>query len=335
VCSSDLMAQSMLDGGRLPSMLPIFIGGDGRSGTTLLASMLGAMEHAVVTPESQFKTEIGRYLRADGFDAGAALAAIEASWRFKIWQFALSGEERAEAGRAATWPDLLRFVVQRYAAAQRRPEPRIWIDHTPENIFFIPLLARWFPEARFIHIVRDGRALLASSKQLDWDTKGIAAGGRWWGFVIGQGLAAEHYLPPDKIVRVHYERLVAAPETVLQELCRQLGLDYTPSMTCGDAFTVPAYTRGQHRRIGKPPDLSRIDAWRNELTRRETERFEAATHELLHMLGYAQVFGVAARPSTTAEKLRDLFEELVRKVGVRRNWRRAVATLPRPKRADA
>ena len=303
-------------------MRPIFIGGGGRSGTTFLASMLGAAAGTVVTPESQFKTEIGRFQPVRGFDGARALTAVERAWRFKIWQLALADDDRRQAAGLVSWPELLAFVVDRYAAAHGRDGASVWIDHTPENITFVPLLARWFPDARFVHIVRDGRALLASVKKLDWNMHGPTAGGRWWGFLIGQGLAAENYLPPDHITRVHYETLVEEPEPTLRRLCARLQLDYTPEMLAGDGFLVPGYTRRQHRRVGRPPDPARLQAWRDELAPREIERFEAATFELLHMLGYPSLYGAAARPASRIERLCDLAARSLGEINFHRSWRR-------------
>lgn len=313
-------------------MVPIFIGGAGRSGTTLLASMLGRAEGTIVTPESQFKVDIGRHVGAPAtFDAARALAALEDSWRFKIWDCAIPAAERERAlAAAASWPDLLLWLARHYAATRGHPSAGVWIDHTPENIRFVPLLSQWFPTAHFVHIVRDGRALLASGRRLDWKRPGIAAGARWWGFIVGLGLAAEDYLPEERVTRIYYETLVAEPEPTLRYLSERVGLSFTPAMLQGNGFEVPRYTQKQHRWVGAPPNPSRLMAWQRELSPRDTEIFEAASYELLTMLGYTPLYGVAARPSTTAERLGELVQAGVRHVGVRRRWRRARAARHRP-----
>jgi Sulfotransferase family len=54
-----------------------------------------------------------------------------------------------------------------------------WVDHTPTNLRFARLLTAWFPEARFIHIVRDpGRA--ASVMPLNWGPNTITEAALFW-----------------------------------------------------------------------------------------------------------------------------------------------------------
>jgi len=307
-------------------MGPIFIGGAGRSGTTLLASMLGGAAETIVTPESQFKVEVGRHFSATAaFEPARALAAIEASWRFRIWDCALTTSERAEVVATRSFAELLTRLVGVYAARCDRPAAGVWIDHTPENIRFVPLLSQWFPDARFVHIVRDGRALLASGKRLDWQRPGADGSARWWGFILGLGFAAETFLPPERVTRIHYETLVEAPEATLRRLCERLELEFSPAMLRSDGFAVPSYTQTQHRHVGKPPDPNRLTAWQQELTPRQIEVFEASSFELLTMLGYTPLYGAAARPATTAERLGDMFAAGWRQVGLARRWRRARA----------
>jgi len=305
-------------------MIPVFIGGHGRSGTTMLASMLGAAKGAVVTPESQFKTEIGSSLPGnEPFDARRALAAIESHWRFKIWEYPVSEADRGDLLAAPDWPAFVETLAQRYAMACGVDSPRLWIDHTPANIMDVPTLAMWFPEARFVHIIRDGRALYASTKRLDWGHGDIALTARWWSFVLAHGLAAENFLQPGRISRVHYEHLVTEPEATMRRLCHDLGLDYTPAMLRGDAFAVPGYTRDQHVKVGRPPDPRQAEAWRQQLSPREVEIYEAAGGQLLRMLGYDTFFGLTPEPARPFERLRFLWGEIKARTGLRRRWRQA------------
>src|SRR4030042_6706340 len=69
-------------------MLPVFIGGHPRSGTTLLGDLVGSHSDCICTPESQFKVSVYRRLNLHGNaapDLGEATEMIKKHWRFRIW----------------------------------------------------------------------------------------------------------------------------------------------------------------------------------------------------------------------------------------------------------
>jgi hypothetical protein len=70
--------------------------------------------------------------------------------------------------------DFIRTVMNEIASKQGANR---WIDSTPTNIPHMFRISRDFPEARFIHIIRDGRDVALSlekrawSRPLPWDKK--------------------------------------------------------------------------------------------------------------------------------------------------------------------
>ena len=147
-------------------MKPVFVGGCPRSGTTLLGAMLGGHPDVLCPPESQFLVaSLRSALTATGVDVDAAERAWSSDWRLKLWG---DLSPPGPSGRALTFADLARRTVSTYAGSVGQPDPAIWVDHTPWNLQFAHLLLQEFPEARFLHIVRDGRAVAASLLPRDW-----------------------------------------------------------------------------------------------------------------------------------------------------------------------
>ncbi|MEL7170406.1 MAG: sulfotransferase, partial [Bacteroidota bacterium] len=229
--------------------------------------------------------------------------------RYRIWGAATTAEliaciqsERAKEtlgqtpGRVA-----LDLVVRAYAERHGAGDSRWWVDHTPENLHQAMQLRAAYPEARFVHVVRDGRAATASVLKLDWGPHDVLTASRWWVESVAHGLAAESALGA---VRVRYEDLVRDPDHALQTLCTQIGVPFSAEMAEGKGFDVPAYTQGQHRLVGGRPDSSRIDAWRSALTKREIALFERKAGGLLALLGYAPVHEATAPGPSVAERLR-------------------------------
>lgn len=268
---------------------PVFIGGCDRSGTTLLGSMLGAGELCITTPESQFKDQLlvlgNRQLRPE--EAIETLNYIKNHFRFRIWGSPVP--DLKGTGQQLTLPGILELFIREYASSVGKTECTYWIDHTPNNIRQIHRLLRVFPEAKFIHIVRDGRAIAASVIPLSWGPNTVYSAARWWCEKLSFGLAAEQALP-DKVCRVYYEELVLRPKDTLEQLCRFIGVPFNNQMVYGKGFKVPTYTANQHQLVGKPPDKNRINAWQKRLSPRDIEVFEYLTKDLLLSLGYEVQF---------------------------------------------
>ncbi|MEB3331449.1 MAG: sulfotransferase, partial [Synechococcaceae cyanobacterium] len=189
----------------------VFIGGCPRSGTTLLASLLGGLPGCVVTPESQFKQSPLRRLHRD---PSATLAGTEllSQWRrhfrFRQWQVPL---EPADLPGRLGFEELRRLLlelVRRSGARQglAADAPITWIDHTPQNIEIGLALSHCFPGARLIEIVRDPRAVAASLLPLDWGPMAPAGVAALWSHRLAHGLALQQALG-ERIRRVRYEDL--------------------------------------------------------------------------------------------------------------------------------
>lgn len=265
--------------------IPLFIGGCGRSGTTLLGSMLGCAEEAITIPESQYIWEIGRCL-GNSFDAEEVFAALGSHWRFKIWE--LTGISHEALLHVKTYSDLISLVVARYAEVRHNSGYRFWVDHTPESIANIGYLLSLFPDAKFIHIVRDGRGVASSILRTHWGPTNVYDAALWWRGNLAIGLAAETKFGSKKIMRVNFEDLLVKPEKTLKKICDFVGLNYSHLMLNANGFDVPEYTQRQHHLIGSALSVKRVNAWGNELTQREIQVFEIVTKELLSYLDYSQ-----------------------------------------------
>ena len=287
----------------------IFIGGCGRSGTTLLGAILGAHSDCVCPPESHFKVSVLRSCqREDGrIDLDEALRLISIHWRFKLWDLQIDPAEAPDG----SYVELLTWLVASYAEA-RGMRGTTWIDHTPENINYASLLLKLFPRAKVVHIVRDGRAVANSILPLDWGPNTVIKAASWWKAMVREGLALEAFLPADQIVRVKYEDLVYEPEETVRALCERLDLPYEGAMLRADGFQPPGYTASQHKLVGKRPDPERATRWKQTLTDRQVELFESLAADLLAQMGYDLIYGAQADPPTLRERAAARIKELIR-----------------------
>ena len=281
----------------------------------MLGSMLGGAPNAVTVPESQFITASIRALATeDRFpDPPAALAFFRGHRRFRAepWDIPAVHTPDLDALAAETdFAGLVEEIVRRFAAAVDRPDAPVWIDHTPENIRYTLLLRRLFPDARFVHLVRDPRAVAASMLQLEWGPTDVDDMARKWMVNLALGLTAEADFGPEVVRRVSYEDVVRDPEAVLRPLAAWLDLEYNPVMATGGRFEVPEWSRAQHRLVGRPPDPARLERWRETLTPRQIARIESITCDAQARLGYPLDQAMISLPATRRERLRATIRHL-------------------------
>lgn len=304
-------------------MRPIFIGGCPRSGTTLLAGLLGGHPECLAIPEMQFKFPLMRRVDvASGtIPPEDVLVELRGNWRFGIWDIDIDPDGFRNAWREdrdardgverLTFAQAVRGVVRCFAADARAAEPAVWVDHTPDNIRYAHRLLEHFRDATMIHIVRDGRGVAASVIPLDWGPNTAWSTAHWWPEWLAFGLAAEQ-AHPTRVIRVHFEHLLRDPRSVLSEVCEVAGLEVPEHLGTRTEIRLPSYTHSQHRLVSRAPDASRADAWRRSLPPRHVEMFESYAGDLLRTLGYDLEFGDSARRRTRPEKASTQMTELLR-----------------------
>jgi hypothetical protein len=270
-----------------------FVVGCGRSGTTLVRAMLDAHPAIAVPDESYFPAWFGRhrerYERPEGFALEVFLADLTAHESFARWGLD-AAEVRAALAQAAptTFADAVRAYYLTYARAHAKPR---YADKTPIFALHINLLAGIFPEAVFVHIVRDVRAVVLSRVEAAWGTKRIEFEALQWKSHIARARAQGRALPADRYREFHYEQLLDDPEAVARSLCSFARLDFDPVMLRYHEHALPmvaAMTHPEeHRNLLRPPTKGLRD-WRQELTTDQVQLVEQLTGTTMESFGYTR-----------------------------------------------
>ncbi len=271
---------------------PFFIVGCGRSGTTILRLMFNAHPDVTIPPESQFIARLvaswPRMITGSGVDADAIVALIGRRLDHMEIDRDLARARlrvlRDRTPRAAT--EAIFAIV-----TERAGKPR-WADKTPIQVEEIPTIAGVFPEARFLHIIRDGRDVALSFMERSFGPRDVWDAARLWDRLVRAGVRAGAELGPERYREVRYERLVASPEETLAELCRFVDLDPRPEMLRffergGGELT--ASERENHPNVSRALTTGLRD-WRTEMAPGDVEAFEAVAGPLLTDLGYERRF---------------------------------------------
>jgi hypothetical protein len=256
----------------------VIIGGCGRSGTTLLRVMLDSHSQIASGPESSLFLPVPITLEqlADKFDL--KLSALES-----LFRVALSKEE---------------FIDKFQQLYLRNTNKQIWADKTARNIHRLDYIFTHFPNAKVIHMVRDGRdticSLLTHRKRRVVDGKIELTGyimplqdsiDRWL-FAVEDGLKFRGHT---NYLEVRYENLVQEPKTTLKQVCDFVGVLFEEPML--NYYTVNTPSRDfmkfpQNIEATKPISTSSIERWKRELNEEDLQQVNMQIYSCLQKLNY-------------------------------------------------
>ena len=265
---------------------PIFIVGCERSGTTLLASLFDRHSQVAAPPETQlfYDATLAALARAAGGTHAELMDTLLAQPRMADLQLDRGRVlARFEAHPAqVAW--LYRAALEEYASSRGKP---LVVEKTPQHLLHVAVIRRFFPQARFICIVRDGRDVVLSLMKTGWTHKNPWLHGTMWRQQVELGLRLEQQ-HPDCFVRVHYEALLREPEHELTRLMRFIGLEFEPGQLDAQIETsvVPEWEKAWKGKAQEPLDPTRVAAWKRTANEREVWRMNATMGRQLRRFDY-------------------------------------------------
>ena len=177
---------------------PVFVGGTGRSGTTLTGRIIGSSDQFFTIPiELRFHVDPSGF--PDLIDGSVSVEEFVDTMRNRWFRrFTPSGLPRGL--HLVVDDDVFEAAMARFEAAapgdrvlaarglmsdiahelMAKTSARRWVEMTPPNVEHVSDLLRVYPDARFVHVYRDGRDVACSVAPLDWGPKEPLAAVRWW-----------------------------------------------------------------------------------------------------------------------------------------------------------
>ncbi|HEY9536447.1 MAG TPA: sulfotransferase [Kiloniellaceae bacterium] len=268
---------------------PVFLLGSQRSGTTMLRLMLNNHPSLSIPHESAFITICFRRLSQYG-DLGQkdnARKLLADVMRHPLVQRGklVADPDAILARPIRDYRDFVDAIFRCYADAQGKPR---WGDKTPFYTPDIDIIRRVFPDAKIVHLVRDGRDVVLSQRSIEWMSGNLPKLVLdWqWKTTIAHKVGA---VLGDDFLEVRYEDLVCRPEAILRQICAFIDEPYDSGMLdySEDAKdVVPTESLKWHRNSVRPPDPAQLGKWRTKLSKAERILFEQLAGETLELFGY-------------------------------------------------
>lgn len=272
----------------LERMQFLFIIGSPRSGTTWIQNMLASHEQVATTVEL---TLFNNYV---------------APW-IKSWQREATNIEQGKWDQGlpylwdeAEFTDYLReFLGKTYAKVEaKNPGATHILDKFPLYAVYTELIRQFLPEARFIHVIRDGRdvvvSILAARKNVGFGASNLVDAMATWKEMVTSAREARHYA--DSYLELRYEDTLANPVDTLKRVYAFCGLDaseaWIEEVTANHTFDKMKARRQTADAASKAAEghywRGKAGNWRDELSKLERYQVERGIGRELRELGYTQ-----------------------------------------------
>lgn len=280
---------------------PLFVLGVSRSGTTLLRVILDRSPGIAIPDETFFIPPLA-HRHSSPVDPAEFLDDIRRLPRLAAWEVPADDfAVRLQPGMSVG--DALAAVFSAYAAKHGKPR---WGDKTPMYMRHLGLIEKLFPDAQYVHLVRDGRdAALAFLDMPEgvvtrtWAHPRSPAGFACeWRTEVRRARELGRRLGRSRYFEIRYEELVADTAGVVRSVCDFADLPFESAMLeYADAVDVSA--KPHHQRLLQPPTRGVRD-WRTQMSRDDTLAFAAIAGDLLGELGYELLDPHSARRNARA-----------------------------------
>jgi len=268
-----------LEHGDDPGAPLVFLVSLPRSGSSLVQRVLASHPDVHTLPEPWIMLNACHGLRAAGVDGDyePALAAR-----------AVDGFLEHTGGGRQLYYEAARTMSDRlYTAALHGSGARMFLDKTPRYYHILPELRAIYPNARFVFLLRHPLAVATSAIDtwFDGDVDSFRENRNFGDCVEGPRKILETVAElGDAAVCVHYENLVASPESEIRRLCNAIGLGFDSAMLDYSATSLPESEFGDQTNVDRhtQPVGDYAEVWRQSFS---DEQRGALGAELLDELG--------------------------------------------------
>jgi hypothetical protein len=258
---------------------PIFIGGAGRSGTTLIRVILDSHPNIACGPELKVTPIV-----ADLWHK------FQTAHYPPLKEYLLTPADINQVFR-----QMLLSLLEKYRLQSGK---RRIAEKSPNNVFFFHHLHALFPESPLVHVIRDGRDVVCSLLTMNWInpqtgqrvdyTRDSRKAAEYWvsAVTMGRRAGANPAIRP-RYLEIKYEDLVISPEDTLRRLLIHIGEPWDPTVLAYYEKERNLAGESSAEQVSKPLYTGSAGRWKKDLAVAERKAIKEVAGKLLVELGYA------------------------------------------------
>lgn len=207
---------------------------------------------------------------------------------------------------------LYRLICLHHKVSKQEKDIKLIGDKNPVNCLFLPQINNVFPNAKFIHLIRDPRDVCLS-QITNFSIEPLALAAQKWK-LYNETIEKHKAKDSSKFFTLRYEDLVENPQQEIKKICAFLEVDFKETMIDKqkrnrDHSHIDANLNieKEHGNVNKPISTKSIGKWQKGFTEQQTKKVEGITKTLMKAYKYKQVFP-ETQPASTKEKLHFQFK---------------------------
>lgn len=313
-----------------PTNVPVFMFGFERSGTTMLSLIVGshkdiAVPYPVAGLWYRLELALDNYNGINSPQDKLRIAKdLFEEERIQNLNLSFTSDDIVDDIQEGNYASLVSAFHKSFAVSQGKSR---WANMDIATLDNMHRAHAWFPDAKFIHIVRDGRDVALSHETMPFGASNTLECAAEWLSRVRTNIRMGQMLPDDQYYVCRYEDLLQSPADECRKLCAFIGVEYDPEML--DFYKsadnrVPENRRWLWPTIDKPIQSENLGLWRRKMSNRKRIIFEGIANSLLGELGYDTY---AVKPKSISSELLELvqfvgrggrFDRLLSRLGIAR-----------------
>ncbi len=300
-----------------------FILGRGRSGTTLIRTILDAHPNVLVPPESPIILALWSKYRTITWTKKTLNVfyedVINEPQLKRLWDIDFSNfkKELSEVSENASFQEVMKIVYRHYQSPFPKDDIQLLGDKNPIFSLHIEKLLQVFPKAKIIYVTRDYRDNILSQKRIHSTMVRTTAALAWhWREYIKKFIQAQKN-HPNQILLISYESFSENPTPHLHRICDFIGLEFKKEMLNfhSNAKTFSgrlSQVLDMHQNLLNPVNTSRTNLWKDNMSSKDIQIADAICGAFGKKVGYTADdqptrIPIAAWPSIVFVKTSMLF----------------------------
>ena len=279
-----------------------FVVGRARSGTTLLRCLLDAHAEINIPLECAFIIHLhSKYGSRKDWrteDLETFYQDLQQYPKFHFWtldQEQLKADLLKCVGKN-TYSHICKVVYYNFKSFFPKSDIKLLGDKNPSYSFHTGKLLKLFPEAKFIHITRDYRDNIISMINARFEAEIYSSLAYRWKFNNIQVLKQKKRTP-ERFYTLRYEDLVADPAYYMEEICKFLGVDFTPDMIDYHAkldemrkiYPADLINR-HHKSLFQPINTDKLYSWKTKMSEKQIRICDTVVGSFAESMGYERKY---------------------------------------------